>query len=219
MHGNVLLRHAWESVWRTWYPGGCRLFHSLHMHNLNDSQFAITSSKLGLCNSQPQQQQQPAGRCSLISACCCWISSWKPREPGFVSSTQERTYFVNPLHAVVTISVKFGLKFGWKACLICSQSAVHAMHVYLLLSILGQKNCINSLWPSDAISCHRTWDNIGSDCFRWWLAAWRHQAITWAKFNEVLWHSLRAVSTYLLLTWVWQLVIQDLSPISQVPMS
>ena len=41
-----------------------------------------------------------------------------------------------------------------------------------LLPKVGQS--INSLWHSDAIDQH--W-------FRWWLAAWQHQAITWTNLD------------------------------------
>ena len=37
-----------------------------------------------------------------------------------------------------------------------------------------------SLWPSDAIQRHI---DLGQHWLRWWLVAWKHQAITWTKVD------------------------------------
>ena len=81
----------------------------------------------------------------------------------------------------------------------------------------------NSLWPSDQWR-HRAHKHL----FRWWFIAWRHQNITWTNVD---YQSARSCCTqkmlislwnahlrYISLIWVWKLLTQDCSCISQGPM-
>ena len=49
--------------------------------------------------------------------------------------------------------------------------------------------------------------NLDQHWLKQWLVAWRHQAITWTNFDEVLWHSPQSNITgnaHLTLIWVWK---------------
>ena len=47
---------------------------------------------------------------------------------------------------------------------------------------------VNSLWLSEAVWHRRTWWTLVQD-FRYWLVAWRHQAILWTNVD---WSSVRS---------------------------
>ena len=66
---------------------------------------------------------------------------------------------------------------------------------------------IHSLWPSDVTPYGDI--GLGEHWLRWWLAAWRHQAITWTNVDlsslGICGTQMRFILIHQFVKWVWRI--------------